>query len=241
MISSILIALIFLAAGFTQGVSGFGSALVAMPLLLLFLDARTATPLCVLNGLVITGYLSMRLKTHMDWRKILPLCLGCLPGIYVGVVFLKRADDHLFRVLLGVMLVSYAAYTLLARPRPRPIHPAWAYVAGFGTGAIGAAFSAGGPPTIVYASLTGWSKEAIKATFSAFFFATGLCIATAHAVNGLTTPVVLHHLAVSFCFVLAGVWLGERCSAKISRDVYLRMVLVLLVAMGLLMLVSSLL
>jgi len=240
MISSVFIALIFLAAGFTQGVTGFGSALVAMPLLLFFLAARTATPLCVLNGLVITGYLCLRLKTHMDWRKILPLCLGCLPGIYVGVVFLKRVDDQLFRLLLGGMLIAYSVYSLLARPRSRPIHPAWAYAAGFGTGAIGAAFSAGGPPTVVYASLTGWSKEATKATFSAFFFITGLCIATAHAVTGLTTPVVLHHLAVSAGFVLAGVWLGTVCSARISRVIYLRMVLMLLVGMGFLMLGSAL-
>lgn len=241
MIFSFLIAMIFLAAGFTQGVTGFGSALVAMPLLLLFMDARTAAPLCVLNGLIITGYLSLRLKTHMDWRKIVPLCLGCLPGIYVGVTFLKQADDQLFKILLGVMLIAYAAYTLLVRPSPRAIPAVWAYVAGFGTGAIGAAFSAGGPPTIIYASLTGWSKESIKATFSAFFFATGLCIATAHAITGLTTTVVLRHLAVSVCFVLAGVWLGLVSSARISREVYLRMVLVLLVCMGLLLLGSALL
>ncbi len=241
MISFVLIALIFLLAGFTQGVTGFGSALVAMPLLLLFLDARTAAPLCVLNGLVITGYLCLRLTTHMDWRKIMPLCLGCLPGIYVGVIFLKQADDHLFRLLLGGMLIFYAAYSLLARPHPRPIHPAWAYAAGFGTGAIGSAFSAGGPPTIIYASLTGWSKEEIKATFSAFFFATGICIATAHAFTGLTTPFVLRHFAVSVTFVLVGVWQGAVCSARISRSLYLRIVLMLLIGMGLLMLGSALL
>ena len=65
-----LIALIFLAAGFVQGISGFGSALVAMPLLALVVDVKTAVPLCVLNGLLITLFLTLRLKAHINWRKI---------------------------------------------------------------------------------------------------------------------------------------------------------------------------
>jgi uncharacterized membrane protein YfcA len=45
------IAAISFLAGLVQGLTGFGSALLAMPLFLLFLDARTAVPLSILNGL----------------------------------------------------------------------------------------------------------------------------------------------------------------------------------------------
>ncbi|MCJ7602219.1 MAG: sulfite exporter TauE/SafE family protein, partial [Desulfobulbaceae bacterium] len=134
---SYFIALIFLAAGFTQGVSGFGSALVAMPLLLLFIDAKTAVPLCMLNGLIITAFLSLQLRRHVDWRKISPLLIGCMPGIYVGARFLKEADSNLIKLLLGVMLVSYALYNMFCKLRPRRIAPFWPYIAGFFTGVIG--------------------------------------------------------------------------------------------------------
>ncbi|MFZ5759699.1 MAG: sulfite exporter TauE/SafE family protein [Thermodesulfobacteriota bacterium] len=239
MTASYCIPLIFLAAGFTQGVSGFGSALVAMPLLTLFLDIKIAVPLCMLNGLIITAYLSLQLRRHADWQKITPLLLGGLPGIVLGASFLKEADGDLIKLLLGLMIVGYALYNLLLTPAPRPIRPVWAYVAGFFTGVIGSAFSAGGPPVIIYTTLTGWSKDDIKATLSVFFFTTGVAAVVAHALSGLTTLTVLRYHALSAAFVLLGVWAGSLCYGRIKRESYLRIILSLLVVMGGMMIVSA--
>jgi uncharacterized membrane protein YfcA len=237
--SNYLIPLIFFAAGFTQGVSGFGSALVAMPLLLLFMDAQTAVPLCMLNGLIITSFLSLQLRSHVDWKKITPLIIGSMPGIYVGAHFLKEADSNLIKLLLGVMLVGYSLYSLCLKLQPRRIRAFWPYVAGFGTGVIGSAFSAGGPPTIIYVTLTGWKKDDIKATLSVFFFITGIFMAVAHAVTGLTTKTVLAHLSLSALFVFFGVWLGSIFYGRIKRETYLRIILSLLVIMGTVMIVTA--
>lgn len=237
---SYFIGLIFLAAGFTQGVSGFGSALVAMPLLLLFIDAKIAVPLCVLNGLVITSFLSLQLRRHIDWRKIIPPLIGCLPGIYAGAWFLRGADSDLIKLLLGIVLVSYALYCMFCKPRPRNIQSFWPYVAGFFTGVIGSAFSAGGPPTIIYTTLTGWDKDDIKATLSVFFFTNGIFVAAAHAVSGLTTAAVLDYFAGSVLFVLAGVMAGAFCYGRVKSESYLRIILYLLVVMGGMMIFSAL-
>jgi len=228
----ILLVPIFFLAGLVQGVTGFGSALVAMPLLLFFLDARTSVPLCILNGLAITAFLSMQLKHHMDWKKIQPLFAGCIPGIFAGTAFLKRADNDTVKILLGTMLVAYALYRLCARPRPIGMHRAWSLLAGFATGAIGAAFSAGGPPAIIYTTLTGWSKDGIKATLSGFFLITGILTATAHAIMGLITTQVLHHLSVSIGAVLLGTWAGSLLYGRLGREIYIRGVLLILFAMG---------
>jgi uncharacterized membrane protein YfcA len=111
------IAAISFLAGLVQGLTGFGSALVAMPLFLLFLDARTAVPLSILNGLIITIYLCLQLKRHLDLGKISPLLLGCLPGIIAGVYFLKSADNTWIKILLGILLVGYASFSLKFKPR----------------------------------------------------------------------------------------------------------------------------
>ncbi len=232
MLPYLFVVCIFFAAGFTQGVTGFGSALVAMPLLLLFLGAKTAVPLCVLNGLIITGFLSIQLKIHLEWRKILPLVLGCLPGIVVGIVVLKNANDDLIRLLLGVMLLGYVSYSFWVKPKERNLHLVWAYMAGFATGCIGSAFSAGGPPTIIYTTLTGWNKDAIKATLSGFFFVTAICIATAHALSGFTSVAVLQYFCASGLSVLLGVWAGSKLYARFSRETYLRAVWLLLTIMS---------
>jgi len=237
--TDLFIALIFLGAGFAQGLSGFGSALLAMPLLTLFIKVKTAVPLCMLNGVIITLFLSLQLKRHMDWQKIGPLLTGCLPGIWVGVFFLLHTRDGIMKLLLGVMLISYALYSLTFRPPSQKIHAFWpSYLAGFATGVISASFSAGGPPTVIYATLTDWSKDDIKATLSGFFFVTGLFAAVAHFMSGLITGEVLHYFSVSLVFVLLGVYLGSICYGRIKKDTFIKIMLIILMMMGTMMISS---
>jgi len=227
--------LIFLVAGFTQGVTGFGFGLLAIPLLSLFIDIKTAVPLCSLLGILITAFLSLRLRKHIDRRKILPLLFGCIPGVAVGTLVLKRTPAELLSVLMGVMLIAYVLYRLTGRQQPRAIHPQWAYAAGFFTGAISSAFSAGGPPTIIYATLRGWNKNEIKATLSGFFLTGGLTVITAHALSGLTTGLVIHYFLLSAPVVIAGVFIGSLLYDRIDTDAYLKLLHYLLLAMGILM------
>ncbi len=232
----LLAGLVFLGAGFVQGLTGFGSALVAIPLLCLFLDVKTAVPLCILNGLVITGYLALRLRRELDRRKILPLLLGALPGILVGTTLLRRVDAVAIRTGIGLLLVSYSLYGLFFRPRA--VHPGriWAYAAGFCTGAIGAAFSAGGPPAIIYTTLCGWSKDEIRATLTGFFAANSLLIVTAYVVTGVISGATLGYFAVTGLFVLTGTVLGSMAGDRIDRKTYLRIIYLFLAAMGMMML-----
>lgn len=227
-----------LLAGFTQGVSGFGAALVAMPLLTLFMDVQTAVPLFIMHGVVITGYLSFQLRRHIDWHKTKPLLLGSLPGIVLGVYALKRFDSSILQSLMGALIFVYAVYSLAFKPHPKKISPLWAYAAGFFTGAISSAFSAGGPPTVIYVTLSGWKKDVIKVTLSVFFFITGVLTVTGHALSGLTTISTVKLFLGSVIFTMTGVWLGALCYGKIQRETYIKIMLWMLVGMGALMMVG---
>ncbi len=226
---------IFLLAGFTQGVSGFGAGLVAMPFLLLFMEAREAVPFCMLNGLAITLILSLQLRKSVQWVKVRPMFWGCLPGIALGALFLRGADNRLLEVSLGLLVISYSLFSLIFSPRPRRMHPVWPVLAGFGTGVIGSAFSAGGPPTIIYVTLTGWDKNEIKATLSLFFFVTGVFIALGHTLCGLITRQVLAALPYSLPFVVSGVAAGALMYDRIPQKVYIRLILCMLVGVGFMM------
>ncbi|UCH81591.1 MAG: sulfite exporter TauE/SafE family protein [Nitrospiraceae bacterium] len=232
MITLILISFIFLVSGIIQGISGFGSALIAMPLLTLFIDVKTAVPLCILHSVLMTSYISFTLKDHMEKKKILPLLLGSLPGIYFGVTFLKHVESDLIKLLLGILIIVYSVYSLSFNPQPKRLHNIWAYIAGFGTGFIGSAFSAGGPPAIIYTSLTGWSKDHIKATLTGFFLTSAVITAVVHAATGLTTALVGKYFLVSSLFVLIGVTTGIKLYRRISRDRYLRVIHMLLILLG---------
>ena len=223
-------------AGFVQGLTGFGSALVAMPLLLLFLPAKTATPFCILMGLVITSILSMGLKSHLDWKKIGPIFLGCLPGITCGTYLLKHANDLVIKRLLGIVLISYSIFCMYAHLKPKRLHLSWGVLAGFLTGVTGAAFSAGGPPTIIYTSLNDWNKDAIKATLSGFFLLTSVLTTIAHALAGIITKEVLGLFLWSIPSMILGTMIGASVYKRLSHGDYLKTIYVLLMFMGIMLL-----
>ena len=106
----VAICLIVFLAGFTQGLSGFGSILLSLPLLAIFLDIKTVIPLVALIGFSITIILFVQLWKHFDWKKIYPLFLGALPGIPLGVFFLKKLDKDLIQWIHGIILISYSGY-----------------------------------------------------------------------------------------------------------------------------------
>jgi uncharacterized protein len=219
-------------AGFIQGLSGFGSVLLSLPLMVLFLDIREAIALVNLMGVILTVVLIVQLRAHWEWGKIIPLLVGALPGIPVGVYLLKRMDPVHVQVILGMVLVAYAIYGLLFRLPIGKVGGLWAYVFGFFAGGLGGAISASGPSVIVYTSLQAWTKDQIKVTLQGFFIITGLLIGVFHAVNGLTTDGVIRNFLVSIPTLLAGTWLGSMLYGKFKEEGYRRVMLMLLGGLG---------
>lgn len=231
-----LSSLIFLFAGLIQGLTGFGGGLVAIPLLCLIMDVKFAIPLAILNGLVITTTMAYTLRSSLDWRKILPLLIGSIPGVFAGTILLKLADPVVLNRLLGVLLISISTLNLIIRPKPLNPSALWGYIAGFFTGAINAAVGAGGPPAIIYTTLTNWKKDEIKATLSGFFMLNGYLTVVVYAFHGMITENTLTSFVFTLFFVVLGTFAGSRISGRINRRAYLRIVYILLLGLGIFML-----
>lgn len=219
-------------AGFIQGLSGFGSVLLSLPLLALFLDIREAIPLVNLMGVILTVILIIQLRAHWEWGKIWPLLAGAALGIPAGVWLLKRMDPVHVQIVLGVVLLAYSLYGLLFKLPIGKLGGPWAYLFGFFAGGLGGAISASGPPVIVYTSLQAWTKDQIKVTLQGFFIMSGLLIGVFHAASGLVTDGVIRNFLVSVPTLLAGTWVGSLLYGKFREEGYRRVMLVLLGALG---------
>ncbi|SDK31038.1 hypothetical protein SAMN05660337_0038 [Maridesulfovibrio ferrireducens] len=235
----IAVPLILLSSGFLQGLTGFGSALIAMPLLAFIIDIKTAVAVCTLCGVTITLRMCLNLRSSLDLKKIMPLIIGSVPGSIFGTLVLKELDGHIITLFLGILVSGYATYSLFVKPVALKLKPAWGLLAGFLTGSITAAISAGGPPTLIYSSLMGWKKNELKATLSGFFLAAAVMGATGHLLSGLTTQYVLKLFLASIIPVQLGVYLGHTLSGKVSEGLYKRMVMILLVFMGIMLIFQS--
>jgi uncharacterized membrane protein YfcA len=234
----LFLAVISLLAGFIQGLSGFGSVLLSLPLLVFLLDVKTAIPLVALYGLALSVFLLVQLREHWDWKKLYPLCLSSVPGAPLGVWLLNRLDAQVIQWAVGGFLLVYALFMLFFRPAMRVTGAGWAYLSGFIAGCLGGAIGASGPPVIVYTSLQPWSKDDIKVTLQGFFVISGIVVVFFQALGGLVTGTVLWYFAVTLPLLLTGTWLGSLLYGRIREEGYRKLILMLLALLGLFMIVK---
>jgi hypothetical protein len=234
----IVIALIVFFAILTQAITGFGLALVAMPLLVQVITPLEAASLVAL--MAVTTQLIMLARYHRAlkigglWR----LMAGSLIGIPIGVVALSRLDGHIILTILGVILVSYALYSLFALPLPVIKNANWGFGFGFVSGLLGGAYNTGGPPYAIYGTSQRWEIHIFKANMQALLMVNSISVVIAHVIAGHYTEPVLRNYAAALPVILAGALAGFWLDRYVNEQLFRRIVLVLLLIIGVRLLVT---
>ena len=230
--TTFLVGLIVFLAVFTQSLSGFGSALVAMALLPGLIGIQLATPLVAVIALVLEIVLIVRFHQSLDVRAIWRVVLAALVGTPLGVYFLSRVDEKISLTVLGLVIAGYAVYALLGLNMPRLEKPIWAYLAGLFGGLLGGAYNTSGPPVILYADCRRWPPNVFKSNLQGYFVVSSLAVIASHALNGNITSRVWHLFWWTTPFLLVGLIAGLSLDRWLNPVTFRRIVLALLVVMG---------
>lgn len=227
-------------AGFTQGFSGFGSTVVALPLLGAVMGMHAAVPLGCLMALTINVVLVARLRAHVRRATLALLLLSALPGMALGASLLGVLPEELLKALLGLAVLLLAAQSLRAnRPAP-PARKRWIALAGLLSGCLGMCIGINGPPVVAWAARQPWPREALKATLTSYFLLAGVGIVGMQAARGMVTAPVLGLYAAGLVPLLAGLWAGEAFCGRLNDKAFRRIVLGLVAGMGALLLWQAL-
>lgn len=235
-----VIAIVFLAA-LVHSTLGFGTALVAMPLLVTVLDVNVATPLVGMTMLTTIALLLVGAWRDLDVGSALHLLAASIPGIPVGLMILRFVPQDGFKAGLGILLVAVGLYNLRTSVLPRLKHIGWAHAFGFVSGVLGAAYNVNAAPVAVYGILRRWPPESFRATLQGFFFPSTLLIVASHGLAGLWTGDVFSYYLPAVPAVILAVVLGRFIGARIAPDRFQRVLYVALTAFGVMLLVSPLL
>ena len=231
------IAAVVLVAAVTQGVIGFGFALVAMAALPRLLPLPSAVAFVALCGALVSALVLLRYRRHVAWREVAPMLWGAALGLPLGVWLLRDADPEPVTRVLGGVLVLYAANALWAARRSttrhKPLATSWGYPAGFAAGVLGGAFAAGGPPVVAYASARRWPPMAFKGALQGFFTTVSLAHLGLLAYASILTVAIVERTLVFLSLVPIGVWLGMRYGDRMHPQVFRKLVLVALLLLGL--------
>jgi uncharacterized membrane protein YfcA len=239
----LLAGLIIFSGHFVKGVSGFGSALFAVPLLMFILDIKFVTPV-----FLVFDFISGVILVAANWRSIhrrllLLLLCGLLVGTAVGTWVLLSFGHDLLKRILGVLVAGWALSMILRRERsanPATRNRTMRYLAplsGFLGGALGAMFSVNGPPIIIYLSHVLEEKQVFRATLYGIFFADACYKVVLFTANRLLTGQVLRFALLMAPFLVAGALAGSRLQKSIDQVLFRRIVALILVVTGIMLIV----
>lgn len=187
-----------LLAGIVRGFSGFGTALVFLPLAGIVLDPVTAIATVVLMDMAGPVPVLVRIRHDIHWRDLRRLVTGALVATPLGQFILTYLAPDVFR--LTVSSVSLAMLVvLMAGWRYRGLLPPWGVV-GTGTvsGFLGGVAGVPGPPVIFVYMASMRPARVIRANISAYLYCFDCLVVIILTLSGqMNVPLVISGLVLT--------------------------------------------
>jgi uncharacterized protein len=215
------------------GITGFGSALVTIPLATHLVPLKFALALFALVDLccaAAVGFENPRKAVRAEWPRLVPMILV---GTLLGVTLLVNLPRQAGMLLLGLFILAYSVYSLVRRETGRTVSRHWAWLAGLAGGITSTIFGAGGPPYVIYLSRRGLTKEQFRATLGLTTLTSISLRVLAFLLTGLLLdPSVWVAAIVALPAALLGLFAAKKVYLWISREALMRAVAVLLLLSG---------
>lgn len=235
-------AAVLLLAYFVRGISGFGSGLIAVPLLALQLPLTFVVPLILLTDFTASATLGGLAFRQVAWGEIRRLAAPSLLGVMAGTWLLVSLPREPMLIGLGSFVILFALRNLLLTGRePRPVATGWAWPAGLTGGTVGALFGTGGPPYVIYLTHRLFDKGQLRATFSGLFFLEGMVRIVMFLVSGLLlNPTLWLAYLGALPVALAALWAGSHVHSRLSSAQMLKLISLILIGSGIALYIKAL-
>ncbi len=220
------------AVGLSKTSFGTGVGLVLTPILSIYLAPRFV--LGILAPMMIIGDLAV---VYFLWRKWDPKFFFVMVptmavGVVVGTLFVSRLSNPQARIAIGVLVLVFAGYQLLALyrqgeviyvPPKKGIGALMGFLGGFSSSAA----HSGGAVTVPYFVASGLSKEGIVATnFALFAVCNWIKLGSYVGVGMVNWEIIRWTLTVLPIAVLGG-FVGRWVNRTVSREMFNRVALIL--------------
>lgn len=229
----ILAPLIVVIAYTIFGLSGFGSTLIAVPLLaLLHPDLKFVMPVVIVMDCITAMSMGMKLRADVNRYDLLPLLPFLVVGLAFGVFLLVNLPATVLLIVLGIFAMFYGATYMRGGP-PRFRFARWAAVpVGLFAGTTSASIGVGGPLYVMYLASRGSTPEQIRATTPVIFVFTTVVRIGMFTAAGLFTRDILITAAALLPVALGALHLGHRLHVGLSKETTIRLIGGLLVLSG---------
>ena len=185
MISSLIIFVAF----FVRSLTGFGSALISIPLLALLFDLKFVVPLEALFEVGLSVLLMSKVYNAINKTILAPLIVGTVVGSLLGAYVLYSFANVSLKRALGVVIILFALHLWLGKQssRIKPPSSSWGVIAGTVGGILGGLFGTSGPAFVMYLTDRLEKKDVLRASLIGLFAIDYTWRVGVYATTGLLT------------------------------------------------------
>ena len=209
-------------AGLVRGFSGFGSAMIYIPLVSAVYSPRVAAVTLLLIDTIGAAPFSVRALTQCTWREVLPIYVAAAIAVPIGTMALLIVDPIALRWCVSILVLSLLGVLMSGwRYHGRPSLPATVGVglfSGFGGGAAQIA----GPAVIIYWLSTSNHFHTVRANLLVYFLLLDVTLCVSYFVQGLFTPELIALALLLGLPFFAATWTGATMFHGTSDLLYRR-------------------
>jgi uncharacterized membrane protein YfcA len=209
-----------LVAGLARGFSGFGAALIFIPLASAVVGPTLSAPLLlVIDAIGAIGLIPQAWRLAHK-RDVGLMALGGLVGVPLGAFTLTRTDPTTIRWMIVVLVIGLLALLISGwRYRGRPVAPLTIGVGGL-AGFFSGVAQMGGPPVVAYWFGQSVPAETVRANIVLYFAISTIFAIASYLLGGLLTTAILGLAIVTGPLYGLGIAIGSRMFGMASEATF---------------------
>ncbi|MES9831268.1 MAG: sulfite exporter TauE/SafE family protein [Candidatus Thiodiazotropha sp. DIVDIV] len=234
----IIAAIIISSAYLVRGIAGFGSGLIAIPLLALMMPLSIAVPLIVVLDYIASASHGVNHHESIQWQDLVPLLPFSVIGVLIALYLFNNVDAQILQYGLGIFLLLFAVYSLFSITPKTKSSLLWVIPAGTLGGFIGTLFGTGGPFYVLYLKIRGLDKTQFRATFATIFLIDGMSRILGYLASGFLNLALLKVAAITIPLMAIGMYIGGHIHSNLSQQTFQRGISILLIFSGISLLIK---
>lgn len=220
------------AATILRSFTGFGFALIAVPVFALFMPPAEVVVLSSAMAFTLSLLSVHSFSSIVSLREMKPLLVMSAAGTVLGAYTLASIPWDLFQLCVGISVLIACAGIVASRPEKPLRGRMLPWLAGLSSGLMNGALAIPGPPMIIYVMLTEFDPARSRAILMAFFLASSGFALASYTVAGIVELQSVKYYLFTIPVLVAGDRLGRRLFDHYGRDLYRRVAILALAALG---------
>jgi uncharacterized protein len=219
------------------GIAGFGTALIASPVLAMFISVAKIVPLLALMDMfaALSNILRDGRKADLgELKRLIPLMVI---GSLIGAAILLKTRPDVLLLALGGFVVAYSVYSLSGLRPKRQLQPGAAVPFGLVGGVFSALFGSGGFIYAIYLAGRIEQKEHLRMTQTTLIGFSTLTRVVLFTLAGvyMDTSILLLALLLAPA-MLCGVFAGRHITLRLTREQFIRVINIFVLFSGIVLL-----